>query len=346
VKKFWLIFVLLMPVTAALAAEQPGAEQNLRIIQVDGHGIARVDPDQAFMSFAIDTKGSTAQEAGARNAQIAARVIAALKSKVASGGKVETGGYSLSPLYAAIGHPSATRINSWTASNGINVECDPSSAGGLLDAAQAAGSQGSSNMDMENGSGQARLDFSISGTALTASAASALSAERANKVVDLIKAKLGGKGTVKITRGSVQPETEQAGNQTPDIIGYQASNSITVETAAIDQVGSLIDAAIAAGANRANFVNFNLRDDSKARSEAIADACKEAQLKANAAAQALGLKIKRVLKITSAGDFYPQQQQFDLSERASFSASVTATTPIRPGELTVQATVTVVYELE
>jgi uncharacterized protein YggE len=93
-------------------------------------------------------------------------------------------------------------------------------------------------------------------------------------------------------------------------------------------------------------VNFNLRDDSRARSEAIADACKEAQLKANAAAQALGLKIKRVLKITSAGDFYPQQQQFDLSERASFSASVTATTPIRPGELTVQATVTVVYEIE
>jgi uncharacterized protein YggE len=346
VKTFWLIFILLMPVAAAFAVEQPGAEQNLRIIQVDGHGIARVDPDQAFMSFAIDTKGSTAQEAGARNAQIAARVIATLKSKVAPGGKVETGGYSLSPLYAAIGHPSATRINSWTASNGIDVECDPSAAGGLLDAAQAAGAQGSSNVDTESGSGRARLDLSVSGTALTASAASALSAERANKVVDLIKARLGGKGTVKITRGSVQAETEQVGNQTPDIIGYQASNSITVETAAIDQVGGLIDAAIAAGANRANFVNFNLRDDSRARSEAIADACKEAQLKANAAAQALGLKIKRVLKITSAGDFYPQQQQYDLSERASFSASVTATTPIRPGELTVQATVTVVYELE
>jgi uncharacterized protein YggE len=130
VKTFWLIFILLMPVTAAFAAEQPGAEQNLRIIQVDGHGEARANPDQAVVSFAIETKGSTAGEAGAENARIAARVIAALKSKVALGGKVETGGYSLSPLYApTIGHPSAIRIGSWTATNEINVECDPPLAG-------------------------------------------------------------------------------------------------------------------------------------------------------------------------------------------------------------------------
>ena len=346
-KTFWLIFILLMPVAAAFAEEQPGAEQNLRIIQVDGHGIARADPDQAFMSFAIDTKGSTAQEAGARNAQIATRVMAALKSKVGSGGKVETGGYSLSPLYApTIGHPSAIRIGSWTATNEINVECDPPLAGRLLDAAQSAGALGSSSINTESGSSQARLDLNVSASALSASEASTLSAEKARKMVDLIKAKLGGKGTVKFVQGSVVAESEQGGSQTQETIGYQASNSISIETGAIDQVGSLIDAAIAAGANRANFVNFNLRDDSRARSEAIADACKEAQLKANAAAQALGLKIKRVLKITSAGDFYPQQQQYNLSERASFSASVTATTPIRPGELTVQATVTVVYELE
>ena len=116
-----------------------------------------------------------------------------------------------------------------------------------------------------------------------------------------------------------------------------------MQTTAIDQVGSLIDTAIAAGATRADFVTFNLRDDSKARSDAIADACKDAQLKANAAAQALGLKVKRVMKVTSVGDFRPQPVGYS----GSFSASVVGTTtPITPGEITVPATVTVTYELE
>jgi uncharacterized protein YggE len=161
---------------------------------------------------------------------------------------------------------------------------------------------------------------------------------------DLIKAKLGGKGTVKFVQGSVVAESEQGGSQTQETIGYQASNSISIETGAIDQVGSLIDAAIAAGANRANFVNSNLRDDSKARSEAIADACRDAQLKADAAAKALGLKIKRVMKITSIGDFRPQQAGI-YREASAFPAASVAT-PIKPGEITVPAMVTVTYEIE
>jgi len=87
VKSRWLIFVLLMSVTLAFAAEQPAADQNLRIIQMDGHGEARANPDQAVVSFAIETKGSTAREAGTQNAQIATKVIAALKSKVAARGQ-------------------------------------------------------------------------------------------------------------------------------------------------------------------------------------------------------------------------------------------------------------------
>ena len=132
-------------------------------------------------------------------------------------------------------------------------------------------------------------------------------------------------------------------NQTQELIGYEASNSITAQTSAIDQAGSIIDTAIGAGATRANFVTFNLRDDSKARSDAIADACKDAQLKVNAAALALGLRVKRVMRITSVGDFRPEPVGYS----ASFQSSVVGTTtPITPGEITVPATVTVTYELE
>ena len=70
----WLIFVLLVPPASATFAQQPPVEGNLRIIQMDGHGEARTNPDQASLSFAIETKGSTAQEAGTQNAQIAQKV--------------------------------------------------------------------------------------------------------------------------------------------------------------------------------------------------------------------------------------------------------------------------------
>jgi uncharacterized protein YggE len=343
VKSRWLIFVLLMPLTSVALAQQPSpTDQNLRIIQMDGHGDAHSKPDQASTSFAIDTKGSTAQEAGAQNARIAEKVIAALKSKVGGGGKVETGGYSLSPLYANTSRPQVAKISDWNALNDVTVECDPSIAGSVLDAAQAAGVTGTSDTD-EN-SGKATISLNVSALALTASDAQKRSAEKARQLAETLIAKLNGKGTVKIQQGRVQADSEQTfNNQSPELIGYQASNSISAETGSIDQVGSMIDTAIAAGATRANFVTFNLRDDSKARSDAIADACKDAQLKANAAAQALGLKVKRVMRITSVGDFRPQPVGYS----GSFSASVVGTTtPITPGEITVPATVTVTYELE
>jgi uncharacterized protein YggE len=330
-----------MPLASAAFAQQPpSVDLNLRTIQMDGHGDAHSNPDQASMSFAIETKGSTAQEAGAQNAQIAQKVIAALKSKVGAGGKVQTGGYSLSPLFANTPGP-RTRNNGWSATNTIAIECDPSMAGSILDAAQAAGAQGTSDTD-EN-SGKSTIEMNVDASALTASEANKKSAEKALAVVDRIKAKLGGKGTVKVQQGRVQADVVATGGQNPEIIGYQTSNSISVQTTAIDQVGSLIDTAIAAGATRADFVTFNLRDDSKPRSDAIAEACKDAQLKANAAAQALGLKVKRVMRITSVGDFRPQPVGYS----GSFSASVVGTTtPITPGEITVPATVTVTYELE
>jgi uncharacterized protein len=362
VKSRSLIFVLLMPVMASCAAQQPAIDQNPRVIQVDGHGEVRASPDQALISFAIETKGSNAQEAGTQNAQIADKVIAALKAKVGASGKVETGGDSLSPLYAKGRRPMVDPTLGWIASNSIYVKCDESVAGDVLDVAEAAGARGTANIQQETGT--ATIALSVVSNAPTANEASKLVAEKTHEVADAIKPKLAEKGTVSIGWGTVRSGSAMVGNETQKNIGYYAVNSISVETTAIDRVGSLIDTAIAAGASRETFVKFELRDDSKARSEAIAEASKDAQLKANAAAQTLGLKIKRIVKITSVGnvkiastgDFIPQQPVNLVAPLApvppgpptlpphlrlraeAFSAQTTAM-PINPSELTVEATV-------
>jgi uncharacterized protein YggE len=104
----------------------------------------------------------------------------------------------------------------------------------------------------------AELDLAIETRAKTAEEAAGSNASLAAKVIDALKSKLGDKG--KITTGgySLNPEYDQrATSETPKIVGYTAQNSVMVHTGAMDLAGALIDAAIAAGANRVNSLNFS-----------------------------------------------------------------------------------------
>ncbi len=200
-----------------------------------------------------------------------------------------------------------------------------------------------------NGSGETRtspdtadLDLAIETQAKTAEEAANRNAALAAKVIDALKSKLGDKG--KITTGgySLNPEYEERPNRKPTIVGYTAQNTVTVNTGALDLVGPLIDAAIAAGANRVNSLNFSIKKDTKARTEAIAIATRDAHAQADALASALGVKLGKVVKATTVSESRPIP--FRLESATAMSARVP--TPVEPGELTVPATVSLTFEIE
>ncbi len=188
----------------------------------------------------------------------------------------------------------------------------------------------------------AYLSFAIETHAPTAAEASSRNAALAQKVMDALKAKLAGKGKVSTSGYSLNPDYEQGPLRTPKIIGYNAQNSIMIETAAMDVLGPLIDTAVAAGANRVNYLNFSLKDDTKARGEAIAAASRNAQAQAQALAASLGVKLKRVMKATTVAEVRP----IPMMERMGVAMAAKAPTPIEAGEVTVPATVTLTYEIE
>ncbi len=130
----------------------------------------------------------------------------------------------------------------------------------------------------------------------------------------------------------------------PEITGYRAENSIRAETGEMDLAGPLIDAAVAAGANRIESLNFILRDDTKTRADAIASASRDAQAQAIALAASLGVKLKRVYSATTAAEVRPVP--IAMRAMAMSSAGENAPTPVEPGEVTVPARVTLIYELE
>jgi hypothetical protein len=200
-----------------------------------------------------------------------------------------------------------------------------------------------------DGSGETRtspdtadLELAIETQAKTAELAAARNAELATKVIDALKSKLGDKG--KITTGgySLNPEYSQRPSENPAIIGYTAQNTVTVHSGALELVGTLIDSAIAAGANRVNSLSFSVKDDSKARAEAIAMATRDARAQADALAAALDVKLGKVLKATTVSE----QRPVPIRMGRAMAMSASVETPVEPGEVTVPATVSLIFEIE
>ena len=138
-----------------------------------------------------------------------------------------------------------------------------------------------------------------------------------------------------------QPTPTRPGEQ--KLTGYRASNTVQVTVDSIPQVGALIDAAIAAGANRAMGVNFQLRDPDAARREALRLAVASARQDAETLAQASGKQLGSLMQLSTTGGVMPPPMPMMM--RAVAMQAEAATTPVEPGEMEITATVLAVYHL-
>lgn len=190
---------------------------------------------------------------------------------------------------------------------------------------------------------QATLELAIETHAATAAEAAGLNGALAQKVREALKAKLGDKGRMWTGGYTLYPDynAPRDGGEAK-ITGYHAQNSITVETGALETVGPLIDAAIAAGANRVNSLDYGLRDNTKARGEAIAKASADAQAQAQALAATLGVKLGAVVTATTES----QARPIPMMRMQAAMASRESATPIEAGQVTVPATVSLTYEIQ
>src|SRR5664279_1266437 len=136
---------------------------------------------------------------------------------------------------------------------------------------------------------------------------------------------------------SLQPQYDPNKSGAARLLGFQATNQVTVKIRAIDTLPDVLDRAISAGANEMSGIEFVVSDQSKlldqARTEAIADARRKAELYAKAA----GAKVGAVVAITEEGSAPPPRLMQAMRAGAA---------PVAPGEQTLRAVVTVSYELK
>lgn len=124
------------------------------------------------------------------------------------------------------------------------------------------------------------------------------------------------------------------------VLGYTASNMVTVQVRAIDKVGPVLDASVTDGANMLNGITFGLLDPVPATDEARKKAVEDARRKADLYAGAAGVELGGIVSITEGGNFGMPMMMGGASYAKAESV------PVAVGELSVGASVTITYEVK
>lgn len=178
-----------------------------------------------------------------------------------------------------------------------------------------------------------------------AQAAVADNAERSASTTKAVQSLLGPGDKVTTTRYSLQPRYEHVqGHSEPRISGYVASNEVRVETAALESVGKIVDAAIRAGANRIGSLQFTIAERDEPSRRALELAGQRARRQAETIAESLGIQLGEVISASSSesAPIVPMKMEMMAMARADMVAD----TPIEAGDVTVSADVHVVFAIE
>ncbi len=187
---------------------------------------------------------------------------------------------------------------------------------------------------------QAAISLGLTLRASTAQEAQKQGAAKMDAVVKALK-----DGGVKAediqTRAvSMNPVYDYTQNGTK-FLGYELNNIVTFKTGDFAAMGGLIDKAVAAGANRVDSLQFQLKDRSAHHQEAIGKAIADARSKADAAAKGLGTKVIGVKTVNIQDDQSSPVPMRSMDMKVASGAATS--TPIEPGQVQFRVTVSIEF---
>ncbi|MBV9549290.1 MAG: SIMPL domain-containing protein [Alphaproteobacteria bacterium] len=127
-------------------------------------------------------------------------------------------------------------------------------------------------------------------------------------------------------------------NEPPRLTGYRVSNEVHVILDDMAKVGATLDALVAAGANQMNGLSFAIKDPAPLLAKARADAVADARLRAQQYAAAAGVTLGPIQSVSEGGGEVPRPMY-------RVMAMAAPQTPIAAGEESVNASVTIVWEI-
>jgi hypothetical protein len=185
----------------------------------------------------------------------------------------------------------------------------------------------------------AEVDGGVTTDAKTAREASEANNAAMGKVLLALKGAGIEEKDFQTSRLSLQPQSAPGRSGPSAIVGYRASNRVTIRLRDVTKVANVIDTLVGAGANDIGGINFMVSQASKllddAREQAVADARRKAEIYAKAAGVALGAP----LSITEGGSPGPMPFR-------KMTAGMAAAAPVAQGEETLSITVSVSWAIK
>jgi uncharacterized protein len=192
---------------------------------------------------------------------------------------------------------------------------------------------------------QAQIDIGVVTQARNAPDAAKENAEKLARVMGEIKKILGKGDELKTASYSLNPTYRYPQGGKPEIVGYTATNVLHIKTSNLENVGKLIDTSMRSGANAVQRLVFTLKDDQSAQAQALRLASAKAKAKAEEIANALGLKIVRILAVNE-GEHGVRPIVPPQVRSAQADVMAAAPTPIEAGTIEVRSSVTLTAEVE
>ena len=187
---------------------------------------------------------------------------------------------------------------------------------------------------------QAQIDGGVTSDAKTAREASDANNAAMGKVLLALKGAGIDEKDYQTSRLSLQPQYAPNRSGPSPVVGYRASNRVTVRLRDVTKVANIIDVLVGAGANELGGINFMVSQASKllddAREKAVADARRKAEIYAKAAGVTLG----EPLGISEEGSAAPVFRGKMVGGMAASAA------PVAQGEETLSVTVSVSWAIK
>ena len=183
----------------------------------------------------------------------------------------------------------------------------------------------------------AELIFSVTTQAADAKACQEQNSKDLDHVISFLKGTGIAETSIQTSNYGLDPIYDWNSGRT--ITGYEMNTTITVSDIPIDQAGTLISSSVEAGINSISQVTYLSSKYDETYQQALKNAIASAKVKAEAIAEAGGCTLGPVVHVEEYNDN-------QIARYSTYMAAGAASMSVEPGQLSVEARVTVEIEIQ
>ncbi len=190
------------------------------------------------------------------------------------------------------------------------------------------------------------IDLSVITQDATSKGAQNENSAKTQKITNFLKAQKIAEKDIKTTSYNIYPQYKYPRNDSPEISGYQVSETIEVKIRNLEQTSTIVDGAVTAGANQVNGPNFQIENPEKLKDQARSLAITDAKSKASALRGQLGISLGKIVNFSENTGGYPIIYEKAMPLGLGGGGVVPPSPALSTGENEITVDVTLTYQIK